>query len=133
MKTFKNTIVTQLLIHPKNVNCTPWDYPFPRSLQGPYPLCTSYHDGMQYFNSLHEFNDAMEDPEITDACSKECLPNCGEITYSYEMDTTDLEVEQLCQRSLEDEHSLDTRDVSNYTYMYMLRSRSTSRWDPLPL
>ena len=87
---------------------------------------------MQYFNSLHEFNDAMEDPEITDACSKECLPNCGEITYSYEMDTTDLEVEQLCQRSLE-EHSLNTRDVSNYTYMYMLRSRSTSRWDPLPL
>ena len=77
---------------------------------------------MQYFNSLHEFNDAMEDPEITDACSKECLPNCGEITYSYEMDTTDLEVEQLCQHSLEDEHSLDTRDVSNYR----LRSTSTS-------
>ena len=57
----------------------------------------------------------MEDPEITDACSKECLPNCGEITYSYEMDTTDLEVEQLCQPRLEGGfgHDIDTRDVRN--------------------
>ena len=94
----------------------PWDYPLPRSNLDPFPLCTSYHDGKEHFNSLHEFNDAMEDPEITDACSKECLPNCGEITYSYEMDTTDLEVDQLCQPRLVEGfgHSIDTRDVSNH-------------------
>ena len=49
----------------------------------------------------------MEDPEITERCSKECLPNCGEITYSYEMDTTDLEVNQLCQ----EEETDDIREV----------------------
>ena len=92
----------------------PWDYPLPRSNQDTFPLCTSYHDGKEHNNSLHEFNDAMEDPEITDACSKECLPNCGEITYSYEMDTTDLEVDQLCQPRLVDGfgHEIGTRDVS---------------------
>ena len=52
----------------------------------------------------------MEDPDITDACSKECLPNCGEITYSYEMDTTDLEVDPLCH------HQQDTRDVRKEDY-----------------
>ena len=94
----------------------PWDYPFPRASRDPYPLCTSYHDGKEHFNSLHLFNNAMEDPEITDACSKECLPNCGEITYSYEMDTTDLEVDQLCQQEQLEEHTLDTRNVSYHSY-----------------
>ena len=56
------------------------------------------------------FNEAMEDPDITDVCSKECLPNCGEITYSYEMDTTDLEVDPLCH------HQQDTRDVRKEDY-----------------
>ena len=56
----------------------------------------------------------MEDPEITDTCSKECLPNCGEITYSYEMDTTDLEVDQLCH------NNRDTRDVINYRVVHLV-------------
>ena len=103
----------------------PWDYPYSRSAKDHYPLCTSYHDGINHFNSLHKFNDAMEDPEITDSCSNECLPNCGEITYSYEMDTTDLEVDQLCQQRLSvDLHSTDTRDVSNYMVFHLLVNRS---------
>ena len=60
-------------------------------------MCTSYNDGVQYFNSLRDFNQLMEDPVITDRCTHECLPNCEEVTYDVVMDTTYLQPNHLCQ------------------------------------
>ena len=91
----------------KKSNCTPWDYPLPKGEQIS-PLCTSYYDGKVHFNSLHNFKIALNDPLIMSECKKACLPNCEEITYSYEIDTTYLEVDQLCQEGEE------SRKVSIY-------------------
>ena len=91
-------------------NCTPWDYPLPHGTDSA-PLCTSYTDGIKYSNSLKDFNAAMEDTEVVGNCTKMCQPSCEEITYTYETDTTSLEVERLC------EDGKPTRDVnmrSNY-------------------
>ena len=49
----------------------------------------------------------MEDQETMKHCTEHCSPNCEEVTYSYEMDTTYLEVDQLCYEGEA------TRDVSN--------------------
>ena len=60
-------------------------------------MCTSYDDGAEYFNSLGGFNRFMADPVITDKCTHECLPNCEDVTYSWVMDTTNLQAGNLCQ------------------------------------
>ena len=85
-------------------NCTPWDYPLPQG-EDTTPLCTSYVDGIDYFNSLKDFNLAMEDTRVVDNCTKACQPSCEEITYTSEIDTTDLEIDRLC------EDGKPTRDV----------------------
>ena len=46
----------------------------------------------------------MADPVITDECTHECMPNCEEVTYSWEMDTTNLQAGHLCQEE-------ETREV----------------------
>ena len=57
----------------------------------------------------------MEDPHIMQKCTEDCSPNCDEVTYSYEMDTTYLEVDQLCYEGEK------TRDVMNLTrYIHKL-------------
>ena len=91
----------------KKPNCTPWDYPLLKGSQIS-PICTSYYDGKDYFNSLHNFKIAMNDPQIMKVCKEACLPNCEEITYSYEIDTTDLKIDQLCQEGEK------TREVSSW-------------------
>ena len=60
-------------------NCTPWDYPLPHG-EDLAPLCTSYVDGMNHFNSLSSFNTAMEDMNVVDNCTKICQPSCEENT-----------------------------------------------------
>lgn len=40
---------------------------------------------------------AMEDSDIVDQCTHGCLPNCEHVTYSYMMDTTALDTQELCQ------------------------------------
>ena len=60
------------------------------------PMCMSYFDGKNYFNSLKSFEKAMEDSDILDHCTRECLPNCEQVTYSYMMDTTYLDAHGLC-------------------------------------
>ena len=47
----------------------------------------------------------MEDPDVLDHCTHECLPNCEEVTYSYTLDTTDLDADKLCR------DGSDTREV----------------------
>ena len=96
------------LIHvTQKINCTPWDYPLPKNNDAPH-LCTSYYDGTRHYNnSLDGFNSAMEDQETMKHCTEHCSPNCNEVTYSYEMDTTYLEVDQLCYEGEA------TRDVNN--------------------
>ena len=63
-------------------------------------------DGIDYFNSLSDFNMAMEDTNVVDNCTKSCQPSCEENTYAYELDTTNLETDRLC------EEGEPTRDVS---------------------
>ena len=46
----------------------------------------------------------MMDPDLRDTCSKMCLPNCEEIEYSYQVDTTNLDIDKLCSEE-------DTRNV----------------------
>ena len=91
-------------------NCTPWDYPLPHGMDDA-PLCTSYSDGKTFFNSLKGFETMMEDPEILDNCTHECMPNCEEVTYSYMLDTTYLEANELC-------HEKDTREVRVHLKYY---------------
>ena len=89
--------------------CIPWDYPLPRGTDS-LPICTSYYDGTtEYNNTLNNFNAAMGDPHIMQNCTEACSPNCDEVTYSYEMDTTYLEVDKLCYEGEK------TRDVMNLT------------------
>ena len=47
----------------------------------------------------------MEDTRVVDNCTKMCQPSCEEITYTYEIDTTNLEVDRVC------EDGEPTRDV----------------------
>ena len=47
----------------------------------------------------------MDDSEVMHRCTDTCLPNCQEVTYSYVMDTTILEANELCQ------DGSDTREV----------------------
>ena len=38
----------------------------------------------------------MEDPNVVTQCTKECMPNCQEVIYTYGMHTTYLEADELC-------------------------------------
>ena len=84
----------------QQTNCTPWDYPLPGGVDHA-PICMSYFDGKDYFNNLKSFEMAMEDSDIVDHCTRECLPNCQQVTYSYTMDTTYLDPHGLCQKEAE--------------------------------
>ena len=50
----------------------------------------------------------MEDPNVVTQCTKECMPNCQEVIYTYGMDTTYLDANKMCN----DEANL--REVCNY-------------------
>ena len=108
------------LVLSKQTNCTPWDYPLPKGSEHS-PVCTSYDDGVKYFNSLRDFNELMQDPAITDKCMHDCMPNCEEVTYSREMDTTYLDAKHLCEEN-ETRHvilvifKLNTKYFSSKTY-----------------
>jgi hypothetical protein len=69
------------------------------------PLCTSFkEDGNS--NSLLDFDNAMRDSKNTKECEKMCLPNCDETTYAYTIDTTELNIKELCRNK-------DTKKVSS--------------------
>ena len=38
----------------------------------------------------------MEDANVVTQCTEECMPNCQEVIYTYGMDTTPLEADELC-------------------------------------
>ena len=66
-------------------------------------MCASYTDEDAHWdpnvlplNSLEDFEKMMEDPQVLDRCTHECMPNCQEVTYSYTMDTTSLDATKLC-------------------------------------
>ena len=81
----------------KKKNCRPWDIPLPpKTNPQTMPYCTSFYDGVKYFNSLKNFTDAMMDLKLRSQCSEVCPSNCEEIEYSYQMDTTALDTERLC-------------------------------------
>ena len=86
-----------LISNIKKKSCRPWDIPIPPETNPQnIPYCTSFYDGVQYFNSLKNFTDAMMDLELRSKCSEVCPSNCEEIEYSYQMDTTELDTERLC-------------------------------------
>jgi hypothetical protein len=60
--------------------------------------------GDGYNNSLMEFEEAMGNGKNTQGCEQICLPNCDETTYKFNIDTTELDTEELCS-------SKDTRVV----------------------
>jgi hypothetical protein len=87
------------------VNCIPWDYPIPRGIHSTedLPLCTSYK-GDGYNNTLLAFDNAMTDGNNAKSCEETCFPNCDETTYKYTIDTTELDIEELCSNK-------DTKEV----------------------
>ena len=93
-------------------NCTPWDYPLPNDVNHA-PMCMSYFDGKNYFNTLKGFEMVMEDSDTLDHCTRECLPNCEQVTYSYVMDTTYLNYHGLCQ------DKADMREVIDFTMTFL--------------
>ncbi len=46
-------------------------------------------------NSLAAFEAAMGDIENSRKCN--CVPDCEETAYQHQVDTTDLEIEEICQ------------------------------------
>ncbi len=39
----------------------------------------------------------MDDADVSRDCSDKCMPNCEETTYSLQIDTTNLDTEELCK------------------------------------
>ncbi len=79
----------------------PWDYPTPPGADSKsVPFCLTYVDPASdgvYNNSLLAFQTAMDDSEVNRACTKDCQPDCVETTYDFHVDTTKLEIEEMCK------------------------------------
>ena len=78
--------------------------PLPRDKNTKLPICNSFFDGVQYFNSLEMFKNEITNPITRNQCSKDCLPNCEETQYSYQLDKAELNLNELCSEK-------DTRNV----------------------
>lgn len=81
------------------MNCIPWDYPIPAGLNstGKLSLCTSYEEVGYTANTLRVFEEAMNDGHNSEDCEKLCPSNCEETMYEYNIDTTELDTNQLCE------------------------------------
>jgi hypothetical protein len=73
--------------------CVPWDYPIVPSLGDSISktLCLAVH-GHQ--NTLRTFLSALEAEESLQQC--QCMPDCEEVTLETEVDTLDLNLDELC-------------------------------------
>ena len=80
-----------------NVGCLPWDFPVPEGLGGAanFPLCTS-HVGGNLNNSRYAFDTSLDDSDVLRNCTEDCMPDCTETSYDYQVDTTNLDAEELC-------------------------------------
>ena len=114
----------------QQTNCTPWDYPLPNGVDHA-PLCTSYYDGENYFNSLNNFEMSMEDSDVLNHCTHECLPNCESVTYSYVMDTTYLEANELChdEAEMREVMDIDWQKYVLYCLLYINFQMALALWN----
>ena len=62
-------------------NCIPWDYPIPKGHEG-MKICLSALNGT---NSLKEFHNYMDDPTALENCLFDCLPDCEEVKYGFQV------------------------------------------------
>ena len=68
----------------------------------------------------------MEDANVVTQCTKECMPNCQEVIYTYGMDTTYLKAFELCndEANLREVFiSLHLEIETTFTYITLI-----SRW-----
>ncbi len=63
-----------------------------------FPLCNAYNDGTTSCNNSRlQFEHAMDNSSFYKSCSEQCLPNCEESDYDFQVDTTKFNLERMCQ------------------------------------
>ncbi len=100
----------------RKLPCLPWDYPMPMhnaSAESQPPLCTTYNDGGEHRNSLRKFGRKMNDFHESIRCEKECLPNCQETVYDFNVGVTKVNIEEVCEEGSETREVTDSHKRNN--------------------